>query len=404
MPRILSRYWLALVALAAVAVIGIVILRPRPGMSQAATPAQASASTISSISGPGEWAMEGYDPGRTRAVDTTIDLPISARRELNIPQMLAEGSPVSIVKNIMLVESKYRLRAISLRNSKELWSFGAVGSYISPAVAGRSVYIRAESANKGQVFALDLATGKQRWAFTPERLASPETAYWGGHLSSPVVADGLVYIGAGKELYALDAASGAVRWRYSGTGYVASSATVGDGKVFISNGDELLALDQQSGTVAWQYPTEFALYFAPLVAGSNVYLTTGNNVLALDTATGAKRWEKGIEHESLRPAAVQGSRLFVKSISSLYALDTNSGQEVWHFEQPAFVSFPVAAGNKLFAITGAPGQTGVSVLDIATGKQIERQQLPGLATAAPIIAGRTIYVRTTNGKVIGLSH
>jgi outer membrane protein assembly factor BamB len=404
MPRFLSRYWLALVALAALAVIAYAIVRPLPGFSQAATAKDTAPGSLNSVSGPNDWAMEGYDPGRTRAVAATIDLPLNSYRELNIQQMGQNGSPVAIGKNIMLVEAENRLRAISLRSGKELWSFAATGTYISPAIADRTVYIRAEAANKGQVFALDLATGKQLWAFTPKRLASSATSYWGGHLTSPVVSDGLVYIGGGKELYALDAASGETRWEYSGTDYVASSATVGNGRVFISNATTILALDQHTGTLIWKQPITFAIYFAPVVAGDTVYLTTGDNILALDTATGAKRWEKGIAQESLRPGAVQGKHIFVKSTSTLYALDTATGQEVWHFSSPAFVSFPVTAGSKLFTISGAPGQTAVSVLDTATGKQLDNQRLPKLANAAPIIAGKTVYARTTDGRVIGLSH
>lgn len=279
-----------------------------------------------------------------------------------------------------------------------------IGTYISPAIADRTVYIRAEAANKGQVFALDLVTGKQLWAFTPKRLASPSTSYWGGHLTSPVVSNGLVYIGAGKEVYALDAANGAVRWEYSSSDYVASSATVSDGRVFISNAKYILALDQRTGALIWQQPIAFAIYFAPVVAEQSVYITTGDNVLALDAATGTKRWEKAIEHASLRPGGVQGTRLFVKSTSILFALDTATGNEVWRFSPPAFVSFPVTAGNKVFTISGAPGQTSISVLDIATGKQIDEQRLPLLANAAPVIAGQTVYVRTTDGRIIGLTH
>ena len=75
-----------------------------------------------------------------------------------------------------------------------------------------------KSANKGQMLALDIDTGKTLWAFTPKRLSSESNSYFGGHLTSPVVVDGTVFVGAGKEVYALDAASGAVRWEFARQG------------------------------------------------------------------------------------------------------------------------------------------------------------------------------------------
>lgn len=403
MPQLSLRYWFGIVAVVTLVVLGAFFLRPRQSLTT--TPVAAAPSTanaISSASGEGEWSMEGYDPGRTRRTDSQVIAPINHVRTFTIADDKGEGSPVTIAKKIMLVEAEHRLQAISLETGKPLWSFVENGRYISPAVAGRTVFIRSEAANKGQVIALDLVTGQQRWVFTPRRLAGSETSFWGGHLTSPVVANGLVYIGAGKELYALDAGTGKPRWEYSGSDYVVSSATVGDGRVFISNSTQLIALDQTNGTVSWQYPTVFTVYFSPIVSGKTVYLTNDGRILALHTATGAKQWEYGIDKQSLLPSAVHGSRLLVKSTSSLYALDTTTGKQVWHADQSAFVAMPIVAGNTIYTVTGISGQLSVIALDIETGQRLWQQRWPTLATTAPVIADRTIYVRTTDGKVLGL--
>ena len=55
----------------------------------------------------------------------------------------------------------------------------------------------------GEVYALDAATGDERW-----RIRTLGAVYW-----SPAVADGVVYVGsASATLYALDAATGDERW------------------------------------------------------------------------------------------------------------------------------------------------------------------------------------------------
>ena len=85
-------------------------------------------------------------------------------------------------------------------------------------------------------------------------------------VSSPVVADGTVYVGSsdGYE-YALDGASGAFRWRtFLGTTFnptcpapapqgVYSTATVADGVLYVGGGDQYwYALDAASGRVLWR--------------------------------------------------------------------------------------------------------------------------------------------------------
>ena len=121
----------------------------------------------------------------------------------------------------------------------------------------------------------------------------------------------------------------------------------------------------------------------------------------MNTVDGAKRWEIGFPHETLIPGAVQGSRIFVKSTTTLHALDVATGKELWRFDDPNFVSFPAVAGNQLFAVTGAWGQTGLTVIDAATGKRVWNQSVPTLTMAAPVIAGQTLYLRTTDGRVLG---
>ena len=403
MVRLSSRVWFSLAAVLALAIAGYALLRPRASFST--TPVKAakvSPNTATSVSGLDDWVMEGGNPARTRARSEGVTLPIKRQREIPVAGDEGTGSPVAIANDTILVEAEHRLRAIDLKSGKERWSFAENGRYISPAAAGDTIYIRAEADNKGQVFALDLATGKQRWAFTPRRLSSAATGYWGGHLTSPVIANGVVFIGAGKELYALDAASGALRWEYDALEYLSSSATVGEGRVFFSDAEHVYAIDQRSGMLAWKSDTVFKPYFSPIVANQTLFLTNGDNLLALKTADGTKRWETSIPGEGLLPGAVQGSRLFVKSTTTLYALDLATGRELWRFEQPGFVSLPAVAGEQLFTITGISGQMSVAVLDINTGRRLWDEPNAALASAAPVIAGQTLYVRTTDGRVLGL--
>src|SRR5687768_11283087 len=72
---------------------------------------------------------------------------------------------------------------------------------VEPIVAGGVVYI---SSSKG-VYALDAATGQEKWLF-----ATPLPV---GH--APSVAGGLVFVpGLDKRLYAVDAVTGKEKWAF----------------------------------------------------------------------------------------------------------------------------------------------------------------------------------------------
>ena len=72
--------------------------------------------------------------------------------------------------------------------------------------------------------------------------------------AAPVVVDGVMYLPAGGDVMALNAATGDVVWRYHSPvrGGTNRGVVVGDGKVFSSGGrNSLIALDQKTGALLW---------------------------------------------------------------------------------------------------------------------------------------------------------
>ena len=90
-----------------------------------------------------------------------------------------------------------------------------------------------ETTAKGGFWAaIDAATGKVLW-----RTADPQQALVTGALS---VANGVVYAGSlartGPNMYALNAATGAIEWRFASGGAVASGAAIADGAAYWGTG------------------------------------------------------------------------------------------------------------------------------------------------------------------------
>src|ERR1700682_4373803 len=83
------------------------------------------------------------------------------------------------------------------------WKFHTHGFVVSsPAVADGVVYV---GSNDGNLYAIDAASGKQKWTFrTGSRVDS-----------SPLVANGVAYFGSyDGNFYALDTATGHVKWKF----------------------------------------------------------------------------------------------------------------------------------------------------------------------------------------------
>ena len=120
--------------------------------------------------------------------------------------------------------------------------------------------------------------------------------------ASPAVANGVVYIGSwDRNLYAIDAASGRERWRYT-TGNdtviynqigIASSAAVSGGVVFVGGRDgQFHAVDAATGKLSWVHDNNGGWTIAsPAVRDGVVYFPTsdGTRFKALDAATGEMR-------------------------------------------------------------------------------------------------------------------
>ena len=77
------------------------------------------------------------------------------------------------------------------------------------------------------------------------------------YLSSPVVAEGTVFFGSGdSNVYALNAASGALKWKFKTGEVVHASPAFADGTVFVGSWDTYFyALDAASGKEKWRFKT-----------------------------------------------------------------------------------------------------------------------------------------------------
>ena len=88
------------------------------------------------------------------------------------------------------------------------------------------------------VYALNASTGALLWKYT-----TGAAVY-----SSPAVANGVVYVGSeDANIYALNAATGAEMWSFATGGAVESSPAVANGVVYVGSGDNVYAFSEKGG-------------------------------------------------------------------------------------------------------------------------------------------------------------
>jgi outer membrane protein assembly factor BamB len=279
------------------------------------------------------------------------------------------------------------------------WEFRGAGPFDAvPAIEGDTVYA---GSSDGRLYAIGLATGKERWRYdAKEELAT-----------RPVVAGGTVYVASLQEtLFALDAGTGAWKWQHrreKPQGFTirgAAAPAVGGGRVYAGYADgTVAALDPATGAVRWQKQVaprgDFLDVDSLVLDGGRLYAAAYSGaVVALDAGTGDKVWEFAAKDAS-RVAAFQGTVVAVTT-SAVYALSPLDGSVLWsspHDGAPR--ASPVRAGSWLLVPTGFGG---LRVLELATGRALRLLDPGSGVAAAPAVSGSRVYVLSNRGRLLAL--
>jgi outer membrane protein assembly factor BamB len=233
-------------------------------------------------------------------------------------------SPTLVNGVLYVVCGRGTVYAMDAETGTIIWAYSTGGRILSsPAAANGMLYV---SSGDESVYALDAGTGALIWQRQLGRsLSIPATldSYPGGQ----AVANGVLYVGVERtgpenpyDLYALDAATGAIHWRATLGSLVASTPSVANGTVYVGSDSRVYALDASTGTIAWQY--QVAQNFSatsPIVANGVLYVPTIDccgfgvgfyTLVALNADTGTQLWSYATGTSETRntpaPAVVNG--------------------------------------------------------------------------------------------------
>ncbi|MEV4378571.1 PQQ-binding-like beta-propeller repeat protein [Streptosporangium sp. NPDC049644] len=228
--------------------------------------------------------------------------------------------------------------------------------------------------------------------------------------AEPVVVDGVVYATSGDgTVSALDAATGAMRWRFQTGGSLLFDHVVVDGTVFAANtSGRLVALDAATGRMRWSRRID--VYSDLVVAAGRLYVWTRNpawsvsaEVVALNGASGKRLWSFQPEGDVLNPDPVLvGEVVHVGSDHGMvYALDATSGAQKWRLRAGGGQDHThlVRAGGVVYA---ASTDGEVHALEGSSGKVRWSSGLDGPVDFRPVVAGGAVYLGNKDGTTYAL--
>lgn len=292
------------------------------------------------------------------------------------------SSPVVSEGIVYVGSNDHFLHAIDARKGAEVWKFETGANVNStPAVTGGSVYVLSLD---GNAYAVDAHTGKLQWKFQTAGESRMSTAGlfglapanevmpdpWDFFLSSPLVHDGLVFFGSGDHnIYALDAHTGQLRWKYMAADVIHSSPSIANGVLYIGCWDgAMYAINSATGKLIWKFATGIdPTHFMQGIPGS--------------------------------VAVVDGVVVFGSRDSKIYALNANTGEQLWHQDNAGswVIASPAVKDGVVYITTSDTMK--FRALELKTGKSLFDIPYKAYSFSSPAVASGHAYFGSFDGVV-----
>jgi outer membrane protein assembly factor BamB len=310
---------------------------------------------------------------------------------------LVEFPPAVAYGKLYFANADGVLFAVDISKVKTVWAYRARRcTAATPAIDGHSIYMTflnkppcnaSRSGIDGQVVALNADTGKVRWKVTI-----------GPSESSPLVVDGVVYVGDWNgKVYAFNAATGSTRWTFSTGGKVKDAMAYAGGHIYFGSYDHhVYALNARTGKLFWRASAQQRLgsrgtfYSTPAVAYGRVYIgSTDGKVYSFGATSGKLRWSHGTGDYVYSSPAVWNARVFAGSYDgTMYAFNAATGEVLWKFKSNGAISGSPIVINDVLYFSTLKGRT--YALNPRNGKLLWGFRRG--AYAAPVSDRRRLYL------------
>ena len=331
--------------------------------------------------------------------------------------------PLVVNGKVYTVDAAARVSAYSAQNGDRIWEVTIPSQRPDDAmIAGAGLaYDQGKlvvTTSYGFVVALDASTGKQLWQ---RNLQAPIR-------SAPIITDGKVFVTSmNNTVQEISFADGTLGWNHSGIQESASflgaaSPSVTDDLVIVPySSGEIFGLRRINGRMAWQenlastkrvgtLPAMADIEGQPVTYNGRVHIIShSGRFVALDTRSGKRVWEA--DAGSIQTPWFAGDIIYVVTTENqLAALSADDGRTRWTVDLPRYIdpdnrteqiawAGPVMAGGKLWL---GNSQGELNTYNPVNGKMITTRSFSSPIYLPPIVAGRTLYVLSDDGRLTAL--
>lgn len=433
-----------------------------PATSVPGTSAWMSSDCLSSHSAWPEWPSPNGDLCNTRvAVSVISSANVSTLRSAWTLPLTGEGDTSFDAANPVIVDGVAYLQdgasnviAVRYTTGQVLWTH----QYNSPDYGPNGVTFsggRIYGVTATGVFALDARTGQQLWYDT--QIATTMVNFD----IAPQVANGKVFVASaltvgGGIVYALDAQTGALIWRFQtvidNTGQQLTATAGGawdpvligpDHSIYVGTGnpylstqeavtapsrelytDSIVKLDQDTGRLEWYYqafPNDFHdwdLQISPIYtfAGDRPVVVAagkGGYVFAFDPMSGALLWKTSVGihngHDNDDQLALEG-RLdlqfpYTSEPGEVGGVETNmaAADGVVYVPVDNLPETYQSATQRVGTSNFAQGTGEMVAISLATGRPLWTTNLPQLALGGATVSNDLVFTTTFTGELLALS-
>jgi len=298
--------------------------------------------------------------------------------------------------------------AMNAVNGEILWKYKTDSSIKGTPLLDRKV-VYALSAY-GTLYALNAITGEGQWSCNLQENESMR-GICGGY-GSPVIDNGVIYLGFETNFAAFDEKTGNKLWNISVSNPIVGSVPViTDNKIFICPQNGVYALSKSAGKEIWKKNNMQYIYSSPAYDGNAVYVIDKEHAYALDAKTGSELWKVHLPIWGISSPSIAGSVLYIGSgTGAILALDAASGAKLWDYQtKTALMDMrPYQRGGSCIISSPAMSENTVYIgsndgslyaFDAKTGSKIWSYDLGTPVASSPAISGNTVYVGAFDGNV-----
>lgn len=302
-----------------------------------------------------------------------------------------------------------QITALDRASGTVAWTvdLGGESTVFGPEVAGDLVVVGLWGAGGNAVVALDAGTGAERWRVATVNLPT-----------APTHVDGTIYVAAEggldaeSGLYALDAATGAEKWVFAAPEALdlGERVAVSDGVVVAvawsleDNGVGAYALDAATGQVLWTFTEADELNMEPVAGNGVVLLSDLPRTWALDLRSGAILWEHSGQSTG-GGQAMDATNAYLSYGDQVEAVSLQGGTPLWSAPVSGIAGAPVVAGGRVYTAVWTRSDDlsnhWIHAFDAATGAEVWAIELEEHSVDGnqPLAHDGVLYVDTNSGVV-----